>query len=235
MEPTMSITSEWNAKQKRLTETIRNSDLFDEAKSLFLDMHSSVHFAQMSGRKEATLIDWLWDGLQKNEFAIMPGEKDVTIAWDIWHITRIEDLTINILINENNQILNDEWLAKLHTHVTDTANAMNDDEIMDFSKSINIGALKEYRIAVGLQTQKIFSKLKSEDMKRKIKSEGLTRIFEEKGVLEHPDSIWLLDFWKKKDVAGIILMPITRHQIVHINDGFNIKQSILKKKKLFRT
>lgn len=231
----MSITSEWNTKQKRLTETIRNPDLFDEAKSLFIDMHSSVHFAEMSGRKEATLIDQLWDSLQKNEFAIMPTEKDVTIAWDIWHITRIEDLTINILVNESDQVLNDEWLARLHTYVTDTANAMSDDEIMDFSKSIDIEVLKEYRIAVGLQTQKILSNLKSEDMKRKIKSEGLTKILEKKGVLEHPDSIWLLDFWSKKDVAGIILMPITRHQIVHINDGFSIKQSILKKKKFFRT
>ncbi|KNY25846.1 DinB family protein [Pseudobacteroides cellulosolvens] len=231
----MSITSEWNLKQKRLTETIRNPSLFAEAKRLLVDMHSSVHFAEMSGQKEATLIDQLWDGMQNYDFAIMPSEKAVTIAWNIWHITRIEDLTINILVNETNQVLSDEWLSRLHIHVTDTGNAMSDDEIMDFSKRIDIEALKDYRIAVGLQTQKILSKLKSEDMKRKIKSEGLTKIFNEGGILEHPDSIWLLDFWGKKDVAGIILMPITRHQIVHINDGFKIKQSILKKKKYFRT
>ena len=71
----MSITSEWNIKQKRLTETIRVSGLFTEAKKLFIDMHSSVHFAEMSGYKEATLIDQLWGGLQKNEFAIMPDRK----------------------------------------------------------------------------------------------------------------------------------------------------------------
>lgn len=231
----MSITSEWNKKQKRLTETIKVPDLFAEIKKLFIEMHSSVHFAEMSGCSEPTLIDQLWAGLQKNEFAIMPTEKDVTIAWDIWHITRIEDLTINILVNGSEQVFNDEWLARMHTHVTDTANAMNKDEIINFSKSIDIEALKEYRTAVGLQSQKILLKLKSEDMKRKISSEGLTKILEVRGVSEHPDSIWLLDFWSRKDIAGIILMPITRHQIVHINDGFNIKQSIFKKKKFFRT
>lgn len=231
----MTITSEWNTKQKRLTEIIRNPDLFDETKRLLIDMHSSVHFSEMNSRKEATLMDQLWDGLQKNEFAIMPREKDVTIAWDIWHITRIEDLTINILVNENDQVLNEKWLARLHTHITDTGNAMSDDEIMDFSKSIDNEALKEYRIAVGLQTQRIFAKLKFENIKRKIKTESLTRIFKEKGVIEHSDSIWLLDFWSKKDVAGILLMPITRHQIVHINDGFNNKKSIRMKKKFFRT
>jgi len=54
------------------------------------------------------------------------------------------------------------------------------------------------------------------------------------GVLNNSDSIWLLDFWGKKDVAGIILMPITRHQIVHLNDCFNLKQKIDKKKTFYK-
>ena len=231
----MTITSEWNTKQKRLKETIRNPELFHEAKELFLDMHQSVHFAGMNGDSELTLLDRLWDGLQNNELAIMPTEKDATIAGDIWHITRIEDLTINILVSEAEQVLNDEWISRLHTQVTDTGNAMTDDEIMDFSKSINVKALKEYRIAVGIQTHRILKTLKAEDMKRKIKPERLAKILNERGVLEHQDSIWLLDFWGKKDIAGIILMPITRHQIVHINEAFNIKSAIHKKKLFFKT
>jgi hypothetical protein len=46
----------------------------------------------------------------------------------------------------------------------------------------------------------------------------------EEGVLtRQDDSIWLLDFWGKKTVAGLLQMPITRHQIVHINDCFKLK------------
>ena len=138
----MSITSEWNIKQKQLKEIIRKPERYPESQELFINMHQSVHFAEISDCRELTLMDQLWDGLQKNEFAIMPTEKDATIAWDIWHITRIEDLTINLLVNESEQVLNSKWLSRLHTQVTDTGNAMTDDEIMEFSKNIDIEILK---------------------------------------------------------------------------------------------
>ena len=41
---------------------------------------------------------------------------------------------------------------------------------------------------------------------------------------KEPASIWLLDFWKNKTIAGLLTMPITRHQIVHINDCFKLKE-----------
>lgn len=230
----VSITSEWNSKQKRLKEIIKKSEKFDESKKLFLSMHGSVHFAEVSNANEPTIMDRLTAGLQKKDYTIMPTDKDVTIAWNIWHITRIEDLTINILVNHSEQVLNSDWLTRLKIDVTNTGNAMTDDEIVDFSKSINIEELLRYRIAVGIQTQKILSCLKFEDSKHKIERKDTEKILNDGGVLNNPDSIWLLDFWRKKDVAGVILMPITRHQIVHLNDCFNLKQSIDKKKTFYR-
>lgn len=226
----MSITSEWNLKQKKLNEMIKKAARFDEAKKLFISMHGSVHFAEVSSASEPTLIDDLCNGLQDKDYSIMPTDKDVTIAWNIWHITRIEDLTINILVNRSDQVLNSDWLSRLKTDVTDTGNAMTDAEIIDFSKHIVIKELLNYRTAVGKQTQKILSCLNYQDMKRKIDKKDTDKILECGGVLDKPDSIWLLDFWGKKDVAGIILMPITRHQCVHINHCFNLKQKIAKKK-----
>lgn len=113
----LSIANEWNPKQKRLKDIIRKPALFAESQNLFISMHASVHFSASSRLQEPTLLDSLWDGLQDHEFSIMPTEKAVTIAWDIWHITRIEDLTVNILIDGSSQILNEAWLAKLQTKV----------------------------------------------------------------------------------------------------------------------
>jgi hypothetical protein len=44
------------------------------------------------------------------------------------------------------------------------------------------------------------------------------------GLLEHEKSKWLLDFWGKKTILGLIMMPIIRHQTVHLNDCFIIKE-----------
>lgn len=227
----MSIASEWNIQQKELKELIGKKETFDKAKDLYLSMHRNLHFSD----NDNTLMDQLWKMLDIKDFSIMPTVKDVTIAWNIWHITRIEDLTVNILLNNSEQIYNKEWKRKMNVSVNDTGNAMTDDEIMDLSKSIDIEALKEYRKAVGTQTQSIFSKLKFEDMKRKVESKGIEKILNEGGVTEHPDSVWLLDFWGKKNVAGIILMPGTRHQIGHINDCYNLKSSIDRKKDYYKS
>jgi hypothetical protein len=42
------------------------------------------------------------------------------------------------------------------------------------------------------------------------------------------NSQWLLDFWGRKKIAGLITMPLTRHLMVHINES---KRLVRKKNK----
>lgn len=220
--------TDWNPKQALLKETIKDKDRFTEAIKLCMDMHKFVHLSSMLSTQEETLEDQVWEGLKDADLEVMPTVKDVTIAWNLWHITRIEDLTINLLVQNGSQILDANWLKKLNTDVKDTGNAMTDEEILSFSKSVNKTELKNYRNAVGRQTQQVLSNLTLSEVKRKVTAESLARIRTEGGVTEAPDSLWLLDFWGKKDVAGILQMPITRHQIVHLNDSLKLKDKIRK-------
>ncbi len=219
---------DWNPRQALLKDLLKNKDKFEEAVHLCMDMHKFVHLSSMSSVKEKTLADEVLEGLSEEAFTIMPTDKDVTIAWNLWHIARIEDLTINILVQNTNQVLNDGWLDKLKITVRDTGNAMTDEEIIHFSRSVDKEELRNYRNAVGLQTQKVLKYLTPSDLKRKISQDRLERIREEGGVTSHPDSMWLLDFWGKKDVSGILQMPVTRHQIVHLNDSLKLKEKISK-------
>jgi len=222
----MSLIHEWNPKQAALKDALAKPERFDEAIRLCLELHGSVHAAEISCVDSPTLFDGLWYGLTRIAFETMPTEKDVTIAWNIWHITRIEDLTINILIADSPQILSDERLESLSVTVRDTGNAMTDDEILCLSRSLDMDALCDYRTAVGKRTREFVSNLSVTDLKHKMRPESIQRILAEGGVIEHKDSIWLLDFWGKKTVAGILLMPITRHQIMHISDSFKLKERL---------
>ncbi len=223
-----SITRDWNPKQARLKEIILKQDKFQEAIELTLYMHSLVHSSEMSGKDTPTYEDDLWKGLDPGVFGSQHKQKGSTIAWNLWHLTRIEDLTANILIAEDSQVLNcGDWLDKMKVSVTDTGNSMNDSEIAEFSAQLDMLELRNYRIAVGRKTREILKKLIPKDMKRKVKPESIRRIWEEGGVTEAEQSRWLLEFWGKKTVAGIILMPITRHQVVHINDSLKLKSKIL--------
>lgn len=220
-----SVSEQWNPRQKMLNSIILNADRIDESIKLALEMHSMVHLSETSTIETKTLEDEVWDGLEKEVFIKMPTPEDVTIAWNIWHITRIEDLTVNLLIaGAQQEIVVGDWYTKLNVEVRDTGNAMSDDEIIDFSSRIDMIELRNYRNAVGARTRSVLLNLKPADMKSKVKPDRLKRILDEGGVLDVDASRWLLDFWGKKNVAGLILMPVTRHQVVHLNDSLKLKK-----------
>lgn len=224
--------SELSEKHKELNKIIRNAEKIKQAKGLFLDIHAKLNLSEISNT-EKNEVDNLLENLTQNQYSIMPTNKDETIAWVLWHIARIEDLTINILVARKDQIFNEDWKKKLNVSITDTANALSDNEIIDLSKNINIDKLISYRNEVARNTRKVVSDLSSEDMKRCIVRDDLDKILELGGVTKQQDSIWLLDFWSKKDVAGILLMPPTRHVMLHLNDCCKWKEYFSTKKKFY--
>jgi hypothetical protein len=228
----IKVAKEWNPKQALLRKILLKPEKFNEAIKLCLHMHSLVHASEMSKSNCTTYEDKLWDRLNEEVFRVTPASKSArsrTIAWNVWHMTRIEDITANILIANATQILTNDWLRKVNTTIQDTGNAMTRDEIADFSQRLAMKELRNYRIAVGRKTQETIGQLDIDDLKRKMRPDQLTRIIDEGGVLKVEGSRWLINFWSKKTVAGILQMPITRHQIVHLNAAFKIKERQLKR------
>lgn len=215
----------WNDDIKELRNIILKPDKIQESKSLALSLHSMVHLSIMSGVDKKTFEDELWEGLDENTFRTSQNQKGRTIAYGIWHCTRIEDITMNLLVAGDKQIFNREnWKEKINSNITDTGNAMSEDDIMEFSKNINMEELKNYRIEVGRRTRDIVKNLSTQDMKRKFDKHRLQRILDERAVLNVKASNWLIDFWGRKNVAGVILMPMTRHQVIHINESLSAKK-----------
>ncbi len=182
------------------------------------------HTGIVSASAVPTYCDEILDGLTDQDYSVMPTEKDETIAWHLWHIARIEDLTANLLIAESSQIFNDDWMDRLQVSVKDTGNAMTDEEIIGFSRQVNKQELIHYRNAVGCRTRRILNALTPGDMKRKPSEESLGRLVSEGGLLEARQSIWLRNFWGRHTVAGLILLPLTRHHMMHLPDSLRIKE-----------
>ena len=215
----------WNDDIKELRKVILKPDKIQDSKSLALSLHSMVHLSIMSGVDKKTFEDELWEGLDENTFRTSQNQKGRTIAYGIWHCTRIEDITMNLLVAGDKQIFNREnWQEKINSNITDTGNAMSEDDIIEFSKNINMEELKNYRIEVGIRTRDIVKNLSTQDMKRNFDKHRLQRILDERAVLDVKASNWLIDFWGRKNVAGIILMPMTRHQVIHINESLSAKK-----------
>lgn len=215
----------WNNEIKQLREVILKPDKIEESKRLALSLHSMVHLSEMSGINKKTFEDELWEGLDEETFKTAVKDAGRTIAYNLWHITRIEDITMNLLVAGDEQIFNKgNWQERINSKIIDTGNGMSENEIMEFSKDINMQELKNYRIEVGRRTRYLIENLSVQDMKRKFDKHRLQRILDEGAVLDVKASNWLVDFWGRKNVSGIILMPVTRHHVVHINESLSAKK-----------
>ncbi|MCQ5130501.1 DinB family protein [Butyricicoccus faecihominis] len=220
------IESDYKPQIDKLRRLIKSSKAFEEAMELALTIHAITHTGTVSDSDRPTFCDDLLDGLPDEAYSVMPTKKDETIAWHLWHIARIEDLVGNLLIAEQDQILNDAWLNRLGVAVKDTGNAMTDAQIIDLSKRIDKRALIAYRDAVGRQTRALLKSLTPDDLKRKPAPAALDRLDGEGGLLACKNSIWLKAFWGKHTVAGLILLPLTRHHMMHLPDSLAIKEFV---------
>lgn len=222
-------------RHKELNRIIRRESQLETAISLFLEIHGELHPSGTSGGAVPNEVDRLLGDLAPSEYAVMPTAKDETIAWALWHIARIEDLTVNMLAARGSQVFDRQWRAKLNAPITDTGNALSDDQIMELSRALDPGELLRYRREVGLRTRDVVRRLTAGDMRRKVDPGDLARVLAAGGVTGEADSVWLLDFWGQKDVAGILLMPPTRHAMLHLNDCCKWKEHIRAKRKVFRS
>lgn len=216
--------STWGVNLQNLRSIIKKDNLLDESKDLILNLHAMVYTSEMSEIKQTTFEDKLWKNLDEKTARTMVNKKGRTILYGIWHSTRIEDITMNLLVTGKEQLFEkDNWFSRINSPIRHTGNSLDNNQILELSSLINIDELKAYRIAVGRNSQNIIRDLSLGDLKRKAYRENLQRILDEKAVDNTETANWLIDFWGKKDVAGIILMPCLRHQLVHINEGLDAK------------
>ena len=204
-----------------------------EMKELSLEVHAMVHPAEISGRAEKTIADYVLEYmLAGNQNAVVPredhdvdlhyaGTNRVPLCWQLWHTYRIEDLVSNILMANQNQIFNTDWQKKIGAPITDTGNALTFEEAAEFGKKLNVFALRDYMMAVGKNTRSILESLTLEEIQSMVPEEWVMRILEEGGVTTDFRSVWLLVFWGRLTRGGMILTPMTRHHMMHLPPCLN--------------
>ncbi len=214
---------QWNARQQALQKALQRPEDHPELLDLFLAQHGMLHAAEVSA---PTPVDYsfdeeLWDGLSEARARQVTGEH--SIAWMMWHCARCEDITFNMLIAGSPQVLHSQgWPARLKISIPDTGNSMTPAEVASFSAAIDLPALRGYRSAVGCRTRQIAAQVEPKAWKNKVDPARIQRVLAEKAVLEN--ETWLTDYWGSRTWGGLLLMPATRHLLVHLNEALKAKK-----------
>lgn len=182
-------------------------------------------------------LDELRNDLTENDFSKMPylnakGYHNKTIAYSIYHLSRIEDIVSNSLISEQDEIFFvNNYQTKLHSKIITTGNELIKEDIGSFSKDLVIDVLYSYLHEVVNTTNKLLETLTYEDSLMRIKDEEKNSVIDLHVVSENEEANWLIDYWCNKNIQGLILMPFSRHWLMHIDASLRIKDKIIENKK----
>ncbi|MBP5253528.1 MAG: phage head-tail adapter protein, partial [Lachnospiraceae bacterium] len=199
------MNKDWSELNKTMQAQLKKKDTFDDGIATLLELRKLLWNTISSYKKE----------LKREDFDSIPfinadGYHSKTIAYSLWHIFRIEDIVAHTLIKGDEQVFFAKgYQEKTCSPIITTGNELVKMEISDFSGKLDLDALYSYISDVKKSTDKILKGLSFEDTKIKI-SDDRRKELESLGVVSEDESaIWLIDYWCKKDVRGLIQMPFS--------------------------
>ena len=215
---------EWSNMNSELQALLSKEATFGDAMRALVGLRQSV-FAQ---------ITQIVDTFPEEAFSQMPfagaeSYHSKTLAYSIWHIFRIEDIVAHEMIAEDRQVLFAQGFdAAVRAPIITTGNELSGDAIADFSKQLDLKALYRYARAVMESTHQILAKLTYPDLKRTFGEDMVAKLHSTGCVSEDESASWLIPYWCKKDIRGLIKMPFSRHWIMHVEAMRRIKNRLCK-------
>lgn len=216
---------ELNRRITLLRDRMEDASQAEAAVQDFFPVHAMLHSAGIDSAGGWSYEDDIFDHLSPEIACRIPTGEVHSPLWCLWHIARIEDMTMNLLAAGTPQVFwQDGWSARLNDPFHHSGNAMTPAEILLLSQTLNLEALRAYRLAVGLRTRQIVRALTPADLTRKVDPQRIEQVRQEKAVLPAADGV--IEYWSKRTIAGLLLMPATRHPLTHLNEA----QRLAKKK-----
>jgi hypothetical protein len=223
----MNPRQHWSQEQRRLHELLARKEHHAEALQLFLRQHAMVHSAALAGASLWSFEDEVLDGLSDAEIRQRVDQDANSIAWLIWHIARIEDVIVNVLIAGAPQVFDEsDWVERLGLGRRDIGTSMSDTEVADFSARVAVEALRPYRFTVGRRTRDVISALPPEVLSQRVDAARVQRLLEAGALAEAAAD--LAQTWGGWKIAGLLTMPLSRHNFTHLNQARRIRQRLRK-------
>ncbi len=113
-----------------------------------------------------------------------------SLAWLIWHMARVEDAGVNLIVANRPQLLDEEnWGERMQVPIRHHGTGMTSQEVADLSTCIDLPALRAYHTAVRLRTLEVIETLRPEELDQVNEVSYLRRVLFDGGVL-NPNYDW---------------------------------------------
>ncbi len=97
----------------------------------------------------------------------VPAGGSHSIAWCLWHTTRIEDIIINGRARHVPEVWNEDWASRVGLPFEGTGNGMSDEDAQGI-RIKDMDAFREYQETVWKQTDDYLNSISDEDLQQDV-------------------------------------------------------------------
>lgn len=215
---------EWTERAKEINMLLGSKNNYKDAIQMLICFRAEL-FEQIS----QIVNNYPKEAFYQMPFPNVNGYHSKTLSYSIWHIFRIEDIVAHELIAKNKQIFFcDDFQKRIGASIITTGNELKGEDLVTFSKSLNVNALLAYAGAVMESTNELLNRIDYSKYKAGFTTEDVRRLKESRCISEDDNAVWLIEYWCGKDIRGLIKMPFSRHWVMHIEAMRRIKNKLCK-------
>jgi hypothetical protein len=167
-----------------------------DALELFRQRYDAIHGA---------FVDELFAGLTDAQARARPHGLN-SVAWLVWHATRVEDAAVSRFVGDRPQVLAEgDWIRRLGVERRDVGSGMNDAEVDALGARIDATALRGYARDVADRTRSVVGSLAPTAWDEMVSPERVHAVVSDEELLVEAGR-WVEKFWARGHSRGWYLL-----------------------------
>ncbi len=147
-----------------------------------------------------------------------PHPRANSIAWNIWHFVRVEDVGLNRFVAERPQVLDqDDWFARMNLPWRHSGSGMSLAEVEEMSQQIDLTALQGYAVAVQQRTDELIRQQAWQDLDTTLDEALLRSVVFDEG-FAHSDPEGLVQNYRGWSKGRCLLLFGLTHPFQHLGE-----------------
>jgi hypothetical protein len=191
--------------------------------SFFLLQHGQLHAAD--GGAAASYSDRIFAGLSEDQMRARPGGGVNSLVWLVWHMARVEDVSVNLVVSDGRQVLDDDWARRMQVASRTIGTGMSESDAADLTKRADVGAVCAYRAAVARQTREVVRALRPEAWEETVGLADTARAAAAGAYA--PNAAWVdgvgYRAWQGHSRAAQLAGSAIRHNALHLGEAVTVR------------
>jgi hypothetical protein len=178
----------------------------------------ATHILQRREVLHSYYLDYFWEKVPAERMRERPHPRVNSLAWNLWHVARVEDAKLNRYVVDRPQVLDEGgWLERMGVPLRHSGSGMTFPEVDELNMQIDLAALHDYSHAVAARTREIIAELDGTTLDEIIPAERIRQVLVDEGEARS-DGLSLVEHYAGWKRGRYLLAYALTHSFEHVGE-----------------